>query len=58
MLLNDSEALAKYLSIKREWLNLRLLRSYLSYLFKVDLFDGVKLLKATRRVTLMVLVSD
>ena len=58
MMLHKPDTMAKYLSIQKDAVNLRLLRSFLSYLHKEDLFNGTQVLLLARRLTLIVLTSE
>jgi hypothetical protein len=49
-LLHNPYALAKYLQIRHESINVRILRSYLSYVFKEEIFDGLKVLYFSKRM--------
>lgn len=55
MLLNNPYCLAKYLTIKNDTVNIRLLRSYLSYIFREDIFNGNNVLLFGRRMFTIVL---
>ncbi len=55
MLLNNPFSLAKYLSVRQEQVNIRLFRSYLSYVFKEDIFEGNNVLYFGRRIFMVVL---
>jgi hypothetical protein len=57
MLLHDPYALAKYIAVQQDQLNLRLLRSYLSYLFREEIFNGHNILLFARRTFVIVLES-
>ena len=57
MLLHNPYALAKYLAINQGNTNIRLLRSFLSYVFKEDIFHGPNVLYFGRRVFMIVLES-
>jgi hypothetical protein len=57
MLLHKPYALAKYLSICPQQVNIRLLRSYLSYVFKEDIFNGLNVLYYGRRIFMIALES-
>lgn len=54
MLHNSPYALAKYINCK-DALNLKFLRSFLSYIIKEDVFDPVAVLELGRRIFLIIL---
>lgn len=47
--------MAKYLTLCSEYVNIRLLRSYLSYVFKEDIFNGRNVLFYGRRMFMIAL---
>ena len=57
MLLHNPYALSKYLLIKKHTLNIRIVRSYLSYVFKEEIFNGVNVLRFAKRVFTIALES-
>lgn len=58
MLLHNPNAVAKYLSLCPEQVNIRLLRSYLSYIFKEDIFHGNNVLLHGRRIFMVALEAN
>jgi hypothetical protein len=55
MLLHNPYALAKYLCLCPHQVNIRLLRSYISYVFKEDIFHGLNVLYYGRRLFMIAL---
>jgi len=49
ILLNNPYALAKFISVKGETLNIRIVRSFLSYVYREEIFNGFNILKLARR---------
>lgn len=58
MLLHNPYAVAKYLCLYPEQVNIRLLRSYLSYVFKEDIFHGNNVLLHGRRIFMVALEAN
>jgi len=57
LLIQNPYAISKYISVKQKTLNLRVLRSYFSYVFKEDIFNDTNILVFCRRMFYIVLES-
>ena len=56
-LVHDPYAVAKYIFVRKNHINIRIFRSYMSYVFKEDIFNGNTVLYLARRAVTLVLES-
>jgi hypothetical protein len=54
-LLHNPNALAKYITVNADNLNLRIIRSYLSYMFREEVFNGLNILRFGKRAFIIAL---
>jgi hypothetical protein len=57
MLLHNPYAIAKFISVNYKNINIRIFRSYMSYVFREDIFNGLNVLHFGKRIFLIVLES-